>query len=164
MKLASQSLPLTDPANPLSVAPLFSYSYELLFPQPLSFDINLNPQGCGSQPSRVHTHNPANPLFPITSLQDKRFHEVTHSFAQRRTTIYPILNSFRTLSIATGVVPLGGANISTSTSTSSATRREPRIARMRCSQHSVRPDAPASQTCQHPATVLKSTRHRYDHR
>src|SRR5258707_1304803 len=41
----------------------------------------------------------------ITSLQPKCFDELTHSFAQRRRTIPRIINRFRTLSIATGVVP-----------------------------------------------------------
>jgi hypothetical protein len=45
------------------------------------------------------------PLLPITSLQLQRFHAITHSFAQRRAPIPRLLNGFRTLSIATGVVP-----------------------------------------------------------
>ena len=61
--------------------------------------------GCGSHPSRAHSCNSATPLLPITSLQPSQFHAVTHSFAQRRTAISPILNGFHTLSIATGVVP-----------------------------------------------------------
>src|SRR5258708_4128194 len=48
----------------------------------------------------------SDPLLPITSLQLQRFHAVAHSFAQRRAAIPPIFNSFHTLSIATGVVPL----------------------------------------------------------
>jgi len=42
-------------------------------------------------------------LLPITSLQTQRFHAITHSFVQRRSAILPVLNGFRTLSIATGV-------------------------------------------------------------
>ena len=45
------------------------------------------------------------PLLLITSLQPLYFHAITHSFAQRRTNISTILNSLRTLSITTGVVP-----------------------------------------------------------
>src|SRR6266404_2353426 len=42
--------------------------------------------------------------FPlITSLQPEQFHAITHSFAQRRSAIYCIFNSFRTLFIAIGV-------------------------------------------------------------
>src|SRR5882762_9450972 len=42
-------------------------------------------------------------LFPlITYPQIQQYHEVTDSFAQRRPSILPVLNSFRTLSIATG--------------------------------------------------------------
>ncbi|SRR6266404_2080708 len=44
-------------------------------------------------------------FLPITSLQTLQFHAITHSFAQRRSVIPPFFNSFRTLSIATGVVP-----------------------------------------------------------
>src|SRR6266403_6324638 len=39
----------------------------------------------------------------ITSLQPERFHAITHSFPQRRSAIYCIFNSFRTLFIAIGV-------------------------------------------------------------
>src|SRR5712675_3695780 len=46
-------------------------------------------------------------LFPlITYPQSQYYHELTDSFARRRPSILPVLNSFRTLSIATGVVPL----------------------------------------------------------
>ncbi len=45
------------------------------------------------------------PFFPITSLQAQCFHALTHSLAQRRTAISFTDNMFRTLSIATGVVP-----------------------------------------------------------
>ena len=45
------------------------------------------------------------PLLPITSLQPQQFQAITNSFPQRRATIHPILNGFRTLSIATGGVP-----------------------------------------------------------
>src|SRR5258707_9057530 len=44
-------------------------------------------------------------FLPITSLQILQSHAITHSFAQRRSVISPFFNSFRTLSIATGVVP-----------------------------------------------------------
>src|SRR5258708_26877427 len=44
-------------------------------------------------------------FLPITSLQTLQSHAITHSFAQRRSVISPFFNSFRTLSIATGVVP-----------------------------------------------------------
>jgi hypothetical protein len=47
------------------------------------------------------------PLFLITSVQPQQFQAITHSFAQRRSAIPSILNSFRTLSIATGVAPSG---------------------------------------------------------
>ena len=135
---------LSKLSNSLFAAPLFSCSYESPFPELLFFHIDLNPPGCVS-PFAGHTYNPANPLFPITSLQTSHFHAITHSFAQRRTTIWPILNGFRTLSIATGVVPPARGNPSRSTSTSTACRgRTP-------------------QTCQHSATVLKSTRRHYEH-
>src|SRR6267143_5369321 len=49
--------------------------------------------------------NRPSPFLPITSLQPQHYHAITHSFAQRRSTISSVLNSFRTLSIATGVVP-----------------------------------------------------------
>jgi len=39
----------------------------------------------------------ASSFLPITSLQAQPFHAITHSFAQRRHAIPPILNSFRTL-------------------------------------------------------------------
>jgi hypothetical protein len=45
------------------------------------------------------------PLLPITSLQPQQFHAITHSFAQPPSAIPPVLNGFRTLSIATGVYP-----------------------------------------------------------
>src|SRR5258708_12806429 len=45
------------------------------------------------------------PLLLITSLQPLYFLAITHSFAERRTNIPNILNSLRTLSITTGVVP-----------------------------------------------------------
>src|SRR5882757_4968702 len=46
------------------------------------------------------------PFLPITSLQFPYFQAVAHSFARRRSTIPPVFNNFRTLSVATGVVPL----------------------------------------------------------
>src|SRR6266403_2290307 len=46
------------------------------------------------------------PFLPITSLQPQYFQAVTHSFVRRRSTIPPVFNNFRTLSVATGVVPL----------------------------------------------------------
>ena len=54
----------------------------------------------------IERSNIASPLLPITSLQPLQFHTITHSLAQRRTNIRPILNSLRTLSIVTGVYPL----------------------------------------------------------
>src|SRR5882762_10978464 len=47
----------------------------------------------------------ASSVFPITSLQPMPFHEVTHSFAPRRSAIHSIINEFRTLSVCDG----GGA-------------------------------------------------------
>jgi hypothetical protein len=44
-------------------------------------------------------------FLPITCLQPKYFDELTHSFAQRRAAISRSINRFRTLSIATEVVP-----------------------------------------------------------
>jgi hypothetical protein len=38
-------------------------------------------------------------------MQPQQFHAITHSFPQRRASIHPIFNTFRTLSIATGVCP-----------------------------------------------------------
>jgi hypothetical protein len=59
--------------------------------------------------------NSPSPFLPITSLQLQHLQAVTHSFAQRRPAIPPVFNNFRTLSVATGVVPLwpdfsGGPN------------------------------------------------------
>jgi hypothetical protein len=45
-------------------------------------------------------------FLPITSLQLQYFQAVTHSFVRRRSTNPPVFNNFRTLSVATGVVPL----------------------------------------------------------
>src|SRR6266404_7498976 len=45
------------------------------------------------------------PFPPITSLQAQHYHAIAHSFAQRQPSIPSIFNSFRTLSIATEVVP-----------------------------------------------------------
>jgi len=50
--------------------------------------------------------NTPTPFLPITSLQPQYFQAVTNSFVRRRSTIPPIFNNFRTLSVATGVVPL----------------------------------------------------------
>ena len=44
-------------------------------------------------------------FLPMTSLQLQHYHGITQSFSQRQPSIPRILNSFRTLSIATGVVP-----------------------------------------------------------
>src|SRR5712664_1878791 len=41
--------------------------------------------------------NLASSFLPMTSLQVQLFHSITHSFAQRRHAIPPILNSFHTL-------------------------------------------------------------------
>src|SRR6266478_2678345 len=56
--------------------------------------------------------NRLSPFLPITSLQPQQFHTVTHSFPQRRSAISSVLNSFRTLSIATGVVPHSHSDLS----------------------------------------------------
>jgi hypothetical protein len=58
-------------------------------------------------PLTAHSLFPAfsTPLLPITSLQPQQFQAITHSFPQRRAAIPSIFNSFRTLSIATGVYP-----------------------------------------------------------
>ncbi len=45
------------------------------------------------------------PFLPITSPQFPYFQAVAHSFVRRRSTIRPVFNNFRTLSVATGVVP-----------------------------------------------------------
>src|SRR5260221_14568825 len=52
----------------------------------------------------VRTSRPS-PLPPITSIQPLYFHAIANTFAQRQPSIPSIFNSFRTLSIATGVVP-----------------------------------------------------------
>src|SRR6266436_1469948 len=49
--------------------------------------------------------NTPTPFLPITSLQLQYFQAVTHSFVRRRSTIRPVFNNFRTLFVATGVVP-----------------------------------------------------------
>src|SRR5712692_9331396 len=45
---------------------------------------------------------PASSVFPIISLQPLPFHEVTHSFAPRRSPIRRVINEFRSLSVVTG--------------------------------------------------------------
>jgi len=49
---------------------------------------------------------PLTPLLFITSIQPQYFHAITHSFAQRQSTIPPNINSFRTLPVTTGVLPV----------------------------------------------------------
>src|SRR6266478_5325403 len=49
--------------------------------------------------------NHVSPFPPITSLQPQHYHEITHSFVPQQPAIPSILNNFRTLSVATGVVP-----------------------------------------------------------
>src|SRR6266404_2856218 len=49
--------------------------------------------------------NRVSSFLPITSPQTQRFHEVTHSFAQRQSAISFGINNFGTLSIVIGVVP-----------------------------------------------------------
>ena len=44
------------------------------------------------------------PFPPITSLQTLQFQVITHSFVPQQPAIPSILNNFRTLSVATGVV------------------------------------------------------------
>ena len=51
------------------------------------------------------------PFPPITSLQPQSFHSVTRSLAQRRSTMFFRINVFRTLSIATGVVPPSSVSV-----------------------------------------------------
>ena len=125
MTLTAQPLPSSRPPYSHSsasststshfAAPLLSYSYESLSPQPLSFHIHPKPPGvridciplhsvprclCGNQGfARLSS------FALITSVQAQYFHELAHSFAQRRRANIPVLNSLRTLSIATGVVP-----------------------------------------------------------
>src|SRR5258707_618345 len=65
----------------------------------------LSPQRCTPRQTYGSSGTPTL-LLPITSLQPQQLHAITHSFAQRRAAIPPILNSFHTLSVATGVVPL----------------------------------------------------------
>src|SRR5258706_5448714 len=55
-------------------------------------------------PMLARTSRPS-PFPPITSMQPPHYHGITHSFAQRQPSIPSIFNSFRTLSIATEVVP-----------------------------------------------------------
>src|ERR1700726_1965868 len=45
----------------------------------------------------------SSPFLPITSVQALHYQWITHSFAQQQRAIPSVLNSFRTLSIATGV-------------------------------------------------------------
>jgi len=60
--------------------------------------------GCGVRSPASKPHR-ASPFCAITYMQPLQFHAITHSFAQRRQAIPPPFNRFRTLSIATGVVP-----------------------------------------------------------
>ncbi len=48
----------------------------------------------------------ASSVFPIISLQILPFHEVTNSFAPRRSAIRRVIKEFRTLSVVTEGVPL----------------------------------------------------------
>jgi hypothetical protein len=47
------------------------------------------------------------PFPPITYIQAPCFHAITHSFAQRQSATSPAFNSFRTLSVTTGVYANG---------------------------------------------------------
>ena len=175
MKLASEPLAPTKSSDSPKSASLFSYSYELRFPQPLSFESDLSCPGCGRyrilhrQPAHNHrqpAHNLSrlSSLLLITSLQPSQFHAITHSFAPRRTSIYPVLNSFRTLSIATGVVPARRGEYLNLYFNLGGTRRKLRIAGTPCFTASGTPrrsDTP--QTCHPSPTMLKSTRHHYEH-
>jgi hypothetical protein len=87
------------------VTPLFSSTSELLFSQLLCFHNHLRCPLVFRCADQTSTPDALSPFPLITSLQPKRFHAITHSFAQRRQAIPPILNRFRTLSIATGVYP-----------------------------------------------------------
>ena len=156
MKLTAKPVLLSKRSNPFLLARLFSYPYKSPFPQLLSFTSIWTP---GCVPFVLFPlatrHFYLTPFPLITSLQILQFHAITHSFAQRRTSIYPVLNSFRTLSIATGVVPPCRANVSTSTSRSPSTRRKLRLAGMQCPRHPSRPTLSPPQTCQPCCTNAK---------
>ena len=96
-----------SPASSTSyfAAPLFSYSYESLFRQPLYFHIHPKPPGVWVDCIPPNSFARLSSFALITSVQDQQFHKLTHSFAQRRHANFPVLNGLRTLSIATGVVP-----------------------------------------------------------
>src|SRR5712672_1455064 len=53
----------------------------------------------------LRTLDQASPFPPITSLQPPQFQELTNPFAQRPHLNLLIINNFRTLSVAIGVVP-----------------------------------------------------------
>ena len=104
------------------VAPLFSCSYKSLFPQPLSLHIHTKPPGGDrddplptSRPSCTRANSIASYHIHVRlrwgrhwrlHARPKHFHAIAHPFAQRRSAISSVLNRLRTLSIATGVVPL----------------------------------------------------------
>ncbi len=97
---------LLPPLSSLFAAPLLCF-------QQLAASFRKTPGvGVRARKSR-HSHfqpfprsGAATPFLPITSLQTQQFHAITHSFAQRQPNISIVSNTLRTLSIATGVVPL----------------------------------------------------------
>ncbi|MCU1239445.1 MAG: hypothetical protein JWO71_171 [Candidatus Acidoferrum typicum] len=92
-------------SHPFLLAPLFSHRYKPLFSQPPCFHIYTKPPGCHPfTPQATETNRPS-PFLLITSLQTQQFHAITHSFAQRDSSIFPIFNTLRTLLMSTGVVP-----------------------------------------------------------
>ncbi len=82
--------------TPLPANRLFSHPYKT--------------PGVWGSARRASTPHRASPYVAITYIQPLQFHAITHSFAQRRHAIPPIFNWFRTLSIATGVVPPKAVN------------------------------------------------------
>jgi hypothetical protein len=72
-----------------SLAPLFSYSYKSLFPQPLSFHIHANPPGCFLLPCICTSHGSR-----VTS------HAVSYSCHLFRLSLRSFLHSFPLFSIA----------------------------------------------------------------
>jgi hypothetical protein len=97
--------PVLHPENNRFFTPLFSTTSELLFSQLLCFQNHLRCPLVFRCADQTSTPDALSPLPLITSLQTQQLHTITHSFAQRCQAIPPVFNRFRTLSIATGVVP-----------------------------------------------------------
>ena len=80
----------------------------MVAPVPAQFPkLPLRPSTARLLPTRAFgIRPPLTPLLLIIYIQPQYFHAITHSFAQRQSTIPPNINSFRTLLMSTGVYSL----------------------------------------------------------